>query len=143
MADREYPSLPRLGAGALVMKDESVLLVRRGRPPGQGLWALPGGMVMLGETLQQTVEREIKEETGITIEAGDPFYVFDYIERDREDCVLYHYVIVDLWGQYKSGEPHGTDDATDARWFARENLPEMDISQPTLKLLGLVGFTEA
>lgn len=142
MSKREYPAAPRVGVGALVIKDETVLLVKRGTPPGAGLWALPGGMVKLGETLREAVERETLEETGITIEAGEPAYVFDVIEKDADGRILYHYVIVDLWCRYENGEPRGGDDAADARWIGKDELARLRTSRATSKFLELIGFKE-
>jgi ADP-ribose pyrophosphatase YjhB (NUDIX family) len=68
-----YPDLPRVAVGAVVFKDNKVLLVKRAKPPAQGLWAIPGGSVELGETLQQAAERETLEETGIMIQAKNLF----------------------------------------------------------------------
>ena len=81
MSNKEYPDFPRVGVAAVVTKNNRVLLVKRGVPPSKGLWAIPGGNMKLGETLKETAEREILEETGIVIEAGDPIYAFDFIER--------------------------------------------------------------
>ena len=72
-----YPAFPRVGVGAIVIKDDKVLLVQRGVEPGLGLWAIPGGTLKLGETLQTCAAREILEETGITIAVGECIYVFD------------------------------------------------------------------
>ena len=74
MASREYPDNPRVGVGAVVLREGRVLLVRRGAAPANGLWAIPGGALELGETLQEGAEREILEETGILIRAGDPVF---------------------------------------------------------------------
>ena len=63
----EYPEVPLVAVGAIVVRDDQVLLVRRGQPPSEGLWAIPGGRMELGETLQEAAEREIKEETGLTV----------------------------------------------------------------------------
>jgi ADP-ribose pyrophosphatase len=82
--------------GAIVVRDSRVLLIQRGQPPSEGLWAIPGGRVELGETLQEAAEREIKEETGLTIRARNPIHTFDVILRDEGGRVRFHYVIVDL-----------------------------------------------
>jgi ADP-ribose pyrophosphatase len=96
MAKKEYPDAPRVAVGAIVIHHQQVLLVLRGQPPSQGLWAIPGGSVELGETLQQAAEREIREETGLLIRAGEPVYIFDTVQRDDEGRVRFHYVIVDV-----------------------------------------------
>lgn len=140
MSGNEYPDRPRVGVGAVVIKDGRVLLVRRGIPPNKGLWAIPGGSLKLGETLQQGAEREILEETGITIRAGDPFYSFDFIQRDGNGRILFHYVIVDMMGDYIAGEVKAADDAQDARWFLPEEIKDLRISENTLKILRYIKF---
>jgi 8-oxo-dGTP diphosphatase len=130
-----YPGRPVLAVGAVVFKDGRVLLVKRGRPPAKGLWAIPGGGIELGETLQQAAEREIKEETGIVIRAGEPILTFDMVERDPQDRVRFHYVIVDLAAEYVSGEPQPGDDAADARWISARELDNLALSAKTRKLL--------
>ena len=131
----DYPSTPRVAVGAVVFKNNRVLLVRRGQPPSEDLWAIPGGSVEIGETLQEAAEREILEETGITIKAGAPVYTFDAIVRDDNGRIRFHYVIVDLNGEYLGGEPNAGDDATEARWVAAREMKELQVSPPTLKLL--------
>jgi ADP-ribose pyrophosphatase len=119
----------------VVIKDGKVLLVKRGIDPNKGLWAIPGGSLKLGETLQEGAEREILEETGITIKANDPVYSFDFFERDGDGRVRFHYVIVDMIADYVSGEVHAADDAMEARWVSRGELKDMQVSRNTLKIL--------
>ncbi len=135
MSASEYPDVPRVAVGAIVFKEGRVLLVKRGQPPSQDQWAIPGGRVELGETLQAAAEREIKEETGLTIRAGDPAYIFDAIQRDDAGRVRFHYVIVDLLADYLAGEPRPGDDAREARWVAPQDLAELPVSQTTLDVL--------
>jgi ADP-ribose pyrophosphatase len=120
---------PIAGIGAVVIHNNQALLVKRAKPPKQGLWCIPGGKIQYGETLQQAAEREIKEETGITIKAGDPVYVFDLIEEGN-----FHYIIIDLLAEYISGTLQAGDDAMDAKWFSLENidLPEIDVETKQL-----------
>lgn len=130
-----YPEHPRAAVGAVVFKDDKVLLVRRGRPPARGQWAIPGGNVKLGETLQAAAEREILEETGIVIRARDPVYTFDAIVRDEDGAIQFHYVIVDLAADYIDGSPRPGDDADEVRWLDAQALDTLPVSPPTLKLL--------
>ena len=130
-----YPPVPRLAVGAIIFQDNRVLLVRRGQSPSMGQWAIPGGKVRLGETLQEAAEREIYEETGIRITAGKPAYVFDVVDRDEDGRVRYHYVIVDLDATYCSGELSSGDDALEARWVAADEMEALDVSLPTRQLL--------
>ncbi|MBN1664194.1 MAG: NUDIX hydrolase [Deltaproteobacteria bacterium] len=140
MSDREYPIHPRVGVGAVVIKDNKVLLVRRGVAPSKGLWAIPGGGLELGETLQQGAEREILEETGIAIRAKEPVYSFDFIERDDDNRIRFHYVIVDLLADYIDGEAVGGDDAAEARFLSPQELSELNVSKNTLRLLRAIRF---
>jgi ADP-ribose pyrophosphatase len=135
-----YPVGPRVGAGAIVIHEGKILLVKRGVEPGKGLWAIPGGTLRLGETLRECAAREIPEETGITIAVGECVYVFDLIECDEGGKIKFHFVVADFAALYVSGEPKGADDADGAGWFAPEELDDLPVSQNTLKALHLLGF---
>jgi ADP-ribose pyrophosphatase len=136
-----YPDAPRAAVGAVVIKDGKVLLVRRGRPPSRGAWAIPGGRVRLGESLQVAAEREIREETGVVIRARAPVYVFDAIQHDGQGRVKFHYVIVDLAADYVAGACRPGDDAADARWIDAEELLRLNVNPETRRLLATVyGF---
>jgi ADP-ribose pyrophosphatase len=91
--------------------------------------------VEIGETLQEAAEREILEETGITITAREPVYTFDYIDRDKSGRTRFHYVIVDLKADYVRGNPRAGDDAADARWISSEEISALKVSTKTLGLL--------
>ena len=121
--------------GAVVFKDDAVLLVHRSNPPSRGMWSIPGGRIRLGETLQAAAEREILEETGVVIRANRPVLAFDVIQKDDRGVVKYHYVIVDLAADYVSGEPLAGDDAADARWIAADELAGLTVNPATRRLL--------
>lgn len=135
MAGSEYPDIPQVAAGAIVVRDGRVLLVRRGQEPSRDMWAIPGGRVKLGESLQQAAEREIKEETGLTVCARSPVYTFDSIHLDDAGRVRFHYVIVDLLADYVSGELNPGDDARDVRWVEPEELQDLAVTRTTLDAL--------
>ncbi len=132
---REYPDGPLVGVGALVIKDGQVLMIKRGKPPGKDMWAIPGGLVELGETLQQAAEREVREETGLRVRAGKPVYTFDLVQKDEDGRVRFHYVIIDLEAKYVWGEPHPGDDAYEARWFSAEEIKALRLSPHMQALL--------
>lgn len=140
MAKREYPEYPRIGVGAVVFREGRVLLVRRGGPPAQGLWAIPGGGLELGETLRQGAEREIFEETGIAIRAGDQVFTGETMDLDADGRIRFHYVIIDFAAEYLSGEVNGSDDASEARWVTPAELAGLPATKTTLKLLRELGF---
>ncbi|HNZ64673.1 MAG TPA: NUDIX hydrolase [Smithella sp.] len=135
-----YPVEPRVGVGAITVKDGNVLLVKRGIEPSRGLWAIPGGTLKLGETLQECAVREILEETGVRIRVGSCVYVFDFIERDDQRKIKFHYVIVDFAADYLSGEVKGADDALDARWFSPEDLKSFPVAANTINALTSLGI---
>jgi ADP-ribose pyrophosphatase len=136
----EYPDLPCVAVGGVVIKDGRVLLVRRGRPPAFGEWAIPGGSVELGETLKQAVEREVFEETGLSVRAGEVCYVFETVNRDRDGRVRFHYVIIDLKAEYLSGDPVPGSDVTEAAWLSLDELATRPVNGNTLELLRRLDF---
>ncbi len=126
---------PIIGVGALVFHNHQVLLVKRRYAPNAGQWAIPGGKQQFGETLQQTAEREIFEETGIRIRAGKPVYTFEFIEHNDNGTPERHYVVIDLASTWLDGTPAGADDALDARWFRADELNSYPVNTTTLDLL--------
>ena len=130
-----YPDQPQVAVGAIVFKNKKVLLVLRANPPAENMWSIPGGRVELGETLQLAAEREIKEETGISIRVREPVFTFEVIDRDAKGEIRFHYVIVDLAADYVSGEPRAGDDAIDTRWISPEDLKTLTVSKTTLSVL--------
>ena len=135
MSVHEYPESPQIAVGAIVIRDDRILLVKRRKPPGKGLWSIPGGRVELGETLKEAAEREVKEEAGVIIRAEDPVHTFDLIDRDDQGCIRFHYVIVDLRADYVSGKPNPSSDACEARWVTAQELEELPVSRTTRKFL--------
>jgi ADP-ribose pyrophosphatase len=130
-----YPDRPQLAVGAVVLDRGRVLLVQRGQPPAEGQWSIPGGSVMLGETLQEAAERELLEETGVVVQAGEPVWTFDVVERDSAGRVIYHYVIVDLEAAYLGGLPAAGSDVLDCRWVSPEELGSLAVNPATWRLL--------
>ena len=107
---REYPERPVVGVGGVVIADGRALLIRRGHPPLEGEWSIPGGKVEWGETLAEAALRELREETGVEAELGGLIAVYEIVEPD------FHYVLIDYAARWRSGEARAADDA-DAACF--------------------------
>ena len=139
MVSKVYPEAPRVAAGAVVLHEDKVLLVLRGQPPSEGVWAIPGGSVELGETLQAAAEREVLEETGLHVRAGEIIYTFEAIQRDETGRVKFHYVIIDLLAEpLDPAQPcRPADDVRDAGWFTWPEVAnsELPVSETTRQLL--------
>jgi 8-oxo-dGTP diphosphatase len=142
MANRMYPDSPRVGVGALVIHEGKVLLVKRGVAPNEGLWAVPGGSLELGESLRECAERETLEETGVVVRAETPIYAFDYVERDATGEIRFHFVIIDLKATYITGQPVGQDDALEAMWAGEKDIKALPVGENTLKLLRYMKFLD-
>jgi len=126
---REYPSAPIAGVAAVVISrndagESCVLLVRRGREPLRGQWSLPGGVLELGETLQQGVVREVLEETGLEVSVLAHVESFDRIARDSDGRVRYHYVLSDWLCNVTGGTLQCGDDADEAAWLTQAEIEE-------------------
>ena len=116
-------------------RGEAVLLVKRGRPPRAGEWAIPGGKVDAGESLRDAVEREILEETGISVRAGEMVYQLEYIEHDEQGGIAFHYVVLDYATEYLAGEPCAGDDAEEAAWVRFDELAALPLTDSTREAL--------
>jgi ADP-ribose pyrophosphatase YjhB (NUDIX family) len=133
---REYPSHPRVGVGAVVLRGGRVLLVRRGGQPSLGKWTLPGGLVELGETTAEAVRRELLEECGIDITLVGLAGVVDRVVRDAEGQVRYHYVLVDYLANTDTEVVTVGSDAADARWVEVDRVGELDVTDGLVDMIG-------
>ncbi|MFQ5592827.1 MAG: NUDIX hydrolase [Anaerolineae bacterium] len=125
---RKYPKQPIIGVGVVVVKDNRVLVIQRGKEPGAGSWAFPGGRLELGETLADAAVREALEETGLTVKPGDVIAVIDLIDRDETGNIRYHYVVIDLLAQLISGAPRPGDDSVAVRWIGLQEAEELPMA---------------
>jgi 8-oxo-dGTP diphosphatase len=119
---RSYPQRPLLAVSAAIIRARKVLIVRRCRRPGNGLYTLPGGLVEVGETLLAAIEREVREETGLTIEPVGLAGYREVIERDAAGHWERHFVILPFAARWIAGEPVLNEELSEARWLAPEEI---------------------
>jgi 8-oxo-dGTP diphosphatase len=132
---REYPSVPRVGVGAVVLDAGRVLLVRRGKPPLAGKWSLPGGMLELGETTAEAARREVAEECGLTIRVGELAGILDRVVRDAEGRIRYHWVLVDYVATVESGTLCAASDADEAQWVEVDQVERLDTTDGLMDMI--------
>ena len=122
---REFPDAPRVAVGAVVLDGDRVLLARRGHPPGQGKWSIPGGLVHLGERIEEALVREIEEESGLRVRLLGLCGVIDRVVREKH-TVRYHYVIIDYIAESVGGRLQAGGDAAEVRWVNVDDLGQYD-----------------
>ncbi len=121
---------PETSVGAVVVRDDQLLLIRRGRGPALGQWSVPGGRVEGGETLAEAVVREVAEETGLPVACGE---FIGFVERIGSG---HHYVILDFWATPLVDQPLVPgDDAAEAAWVSFDDLGEMALVNGMLDFL--------
>lgn len=132
MTDR--PRAPEVGVGAVVWKGDRVLLICRGHAPRKGSWSLPGGRQQLGETVNEGVVREVREEAGIEIRILDTVAVIDLIEREG-GAIAYHYTVIDVAAEWVSGEARAGDDAAEVAWALPNELGRYALTPKMLEVI--------
>lgn len=128
---REFPEVPLVGVGAIIIEDARVVLVKRAHPPLQAQWSIPGGVLEVGELVREAAIREAREETGLIVEPADLLGVYDRVLRDVEQRVQYHYVLIDFLCRRVGGELLAASDAVEVGWFTREQLPALKLAEDT------------
>lgn len=132
---REYPDAPLVGVAAVVIEGSKVLVVKRGTEPDKGLWGLPGGLVELGETLNEAVRREVAEETGLDVEPGEVVGVFEPIRHDGRNRIRYHYIVIDFIAYRRGGTLKAGDDAAEVRWVSTDALDDCPMRPNTATII--------
>ena len=133
---REYPPAPLVAVAAVVLDDDGrVLMVERGRPPSQGMWALPGGLLDMGEAVRDGVVREVREETGAEIEVVELVDLFEPIHRDADGRIRYHFVVIDFWAHFRGGTVAPDDDAEQAAWVSLARLEDLPMEEATRRVV--------
>ena len=136
MADsREFPERPIVGVGGVVIANGRALLIRRGGPPLEGQWSIPGGMLEVGEPLIEGVRRELLEETGIDVRVGELIEVFERINLDASGKARYHFVVLDYVCEALKGEARAGSDVIDVAWATPEELEKYSLTETATRVI--------
>ena len=129
MLNRLYPEQPLVGIGAIIICNGKILLEKRKGEPGRDKWTVPGGLVELGESAEQTVMREVKEETNLKVEQPELVDVVNSVTTDENGKIKYHFVIVDYFVKLKGGTLKVADDAAELRWVEFSEVEKYDLTK--------------
>ncbi|NTV42466.1 MAG: NUDIX hydrolase [Syntrophobacteraceae bacterium] len=129
--NRRYPEKPLVGVGAIIFRNDSVLLIQRGREPSRGKWSIPGGLVEVGESLHNAVAREVFEESGMDVTVRDLVVALDRVIHDADGKIEYHYVLLDFLCEAGPGEPAPASDALNCAFVPIEDLPRFILTAGT------------
>lgn len=131
---------PTVGVSIGLWREERVLVVRRGKPPFEGVWSFPGGRLEPGETLRAAAARELAEETGLAAEIGALTDVVEIVTHGDHGQLTHHVVLALFAARWAKGEPVAATDAADARFVT---LDELDALVTTRGLSGYARATRA
>jgi 8-oxo-dGTP diphosphatase len=138
---REYPDRPVIGVGGVIINHGCAVLIRRGAEPLLGQWSIPGGAIELGETLEEAVRRELREETGLEVRVLELIELFDRIyvddsstSKDRKKP-RFHFIIADYLCELLGGEPHAGSDVTDIAFAREDELAKFHLTEKATSVL--------
>ena len=134
-SSRKYPQNPIVGVGAVVLRGEKILLVKRGNEPFKGEWSIPGGKQKVSETVVEAVKREIYEETGTRIKKLKFLDVVDIILNDDEGKTTFHYTIIDFKAKWLSGKCRPGGDSELVRWFKLDQIDHLNLLDKTKEII--------
>ncbi len=126
---RLYPDQPIVGVGAIIVCEGKILLEKRKNEPGKGKWSVPGGLVELGENIEHTVIREVKEETNLEVENPEHIDVVNHVSVDENGKIKYHFVIIDYFVKLKGGTLKPASDAEELRWVPFDEVENYNLTK--------------
>ena len=139
---REYPDRPVIGVGGVIIDNGRTVLIRRGTEPLLGEWSIPGGTIEIGETLDEAVQRELREETGLEVRVLELIELFDRIYLDQHSTAAtdkkkprFHYVIADYLCELTGGEPRAGSDVTDLALAREDELVRFHLTEKATSVL--------
>ncbi len=157
MSKREYPERPVVGVGGVVISEDRALLIRRGSEPLKGQWSIPGGTLEVGETIEEGVRRELREETGLEVRVHELIEVFERIFPEKPAAhapssvlpppsevtgvdrgpsrPLYHFVILDYLCEMVAGEPRASGDVTEIAFVTETELARYNLTAAATRVL--------
>ena len=141
-SSREYPERPMVGVGGVIIDHGRTVLIRRGSEPLRGEWSIPGGTLELGETLEEGLIRELREETGLEVRVLELIELFDRIYLDNGSAGAqgkkkprFHYVIADYLCELVGGQPRAGSDVTDVVFAREEELTRFHLTETATRIL--------
>jgi len=125
---RLYPDQPIVGIGVIIVHEEKLVLIKRSNEPARGKWTIPGGLVDLGEPMENAVIREAIEETCLEVDNPRLIDVVGHVEHDPDGKVKYHYVIIDYLVHIRGGTISAASDAAELRWVPFDEVEGYDLT---------------
>lgn len=135
MSDRSYPARPILAVSTAVIRDGRVLLAQRAKPPGAGLYSLPGGLVEIGETVAEAAARELMEEVSVTAQPLGLCGARDIIIPGDEGRIARHFVVLCYAARWIAGEGTISPEAADIRWMRQQDVPDLPVTEGLIDIV--------
>ena len=131
--NQEFNNKPLIAVGVLVIDKDKALIIKRGEEPNKFLWSIPGGLVEIGEELEEAAIREVKEEMGIDVKIEKMIGIFNCINRNKNE-IEYHYVIIDYIAREFTGSIKTNKEILDFKWMKFNELHNYELTNTTREL---------